>query len=114
MAKLPTHRQEAIAALQSQLLSILDGAAAAEWSLFKEIGETPQTMAALNGLKAVCEKSRNFYSQLCTLQLSIAGLQPIATPVALELIENSVQQGRTFADAAQQSILEFKQDWNLP
>ena len=99
MAKLFSDTLTRIFTLQRRLIELIDEAAATEFQLFEQFGETEATITELEELQNSRERLRDPYNQISTLLLRIAEYQPTAPNSMLnfliETIEFSYRNHRT-------------------
>lgn len=114
MAHLSPETLNLIASLLTRLFEVINLATVTEYNLFEQYGETTETISELTELKNVTEKGRLFYNRLYSLTLQIAEAQPMAGLATLNLLELSIEQAQTVADAGETSVLEIKRTWGLP
>ena len=113
MAKLSEETLSTIFSLMRQLAEGIEEASAAEWQLFEEYGETPETLGELEELQNARERLTVRYSGLHSLLLRVLSIQPIAPTAMLELLEQTIEQSEAAASAAAASVREIKRSWNL-
>ena len=113
MAKLPDEILTTIFSLQRQLADRIDEAAAAEWILFEQYGETEETVGELEELYNARERLTVIYSRLHTLLLRILESQPTASTAMLDLLSQTLEQGQSVFNAATASIREIKRNWGI-
>ncbi|PSB05214.1 hypothetical protein C7B64_00650 [Merismopedia glauca CCAP 1448/3] len=113
MANLPVHTITTVFHLQRQLWELINEATETEWMMFKQFGETQETIPELEQLKNAAERLRNSYSRLYTLMLQVAESQPVANSATLDLLLQSIERGESTASASQASVQEIKMTWNL-
>jgi len=113
MAELSPETLARVAALQAQLLTIINRAAEVEIRLAENAGETAETAAAFESLTSILEKASDYYSRLSNLQLRIARFQP-NTPVAMiQMLTRTIEQTQLALGAFERSIEEIKSDWRM-
>ncbi len=113
MAKLGNEIFTEIFSLQRQLIELIDQTRSMELLLFMQIGETEATISNLEQLQNVNERLRNPYLRLSTLLLKIAEYQPIAPTATLSLLTKTIEETKSVVYAAEASIQEIREDWNL-
>ena len=113
MAKLSDETLTTIFSLQRQLADGIEEAAATEWLLFEQHGETETTVPELEELQNARERLTQPYSRLSTLLLRILESQPLASAAMLKLLDQTLQQAQMAADVARASIREVQRNWNL-
>jgi HPt (histidine-containing phosphotransfer) domain-containing protein len=114
MAKLSDETLTTTFYLLRQLAQEIEKSCAAEWILFEQYGETPRTIDELEEFQNIRERLNRSYARLNTLLLRILEAQPTATDVMLELLAQAIDDGQANLEAANASIREIKQGWNLP
>jgi hypothetical protein len=113
MAKLGNEIFTEIFSLQRRLIVLIDQTKSMELLLFMQIGETEATISNLEQLQNVNERLRNPYLRLSTLLLKIAEYQPIAPTATLSLLTKTIEETKSVVYAAEASIQEIREDWNL-
>jgi len=113
MAKLPDETITTIFTLQRQLAEGIELAAAAEWALAEQYGETEATIPELEELQNARERLISRYSGLHKLLLRILEMQPTAPTAMLNILAQTIEQGQAVRDAAAASVEEVKRSWNL-
>jgi hypothetical protein len=113
MAKLPEDNLEVIWTLLKHLSQLVEDASEAEYLLFERFGETDDTLACLEELKAVALEAASRYSQLANLRLRLAEIQPSITNDRLISLEQVIQQNQLRIPAMERSIQEIKIEWQL-
>lgn len=111
MAKLSEETLSTIFGLMRQLAEGIEEASAAEWQLFEEYGETPETLGELEELQSARERLTVPYSRLHSLLLRVLEYQPIAA--TLELLAQTIENGQTAIDVGAASVRDVKRSWNL-
>jgi hypothetical protein len=122
MAKLTDETLTITFYLLRQLAEEIEQSCATEWIFFEQYGETPRTIDELEEFQNIRERLNRAYSRLNTLLLRILEAQPTAANAMLELLAQAILHWRGFAnddgqanlEAANASIREIKQGWNLP
>jgi hypothetical protein len=122
MAKLTDETLTITFYLLRQLAEEIERSCATEWIFFEQYGETPRTIDELEEFQNIRERLNRAYSRLNTLLLRILEAQPTAANAMLELLAQAILHWRGFAnddgqanlEAANASIREIKQGWNLP
>ncbi len=71
-----------VAALQAQLLLIINQAAVVEFLITESVGEDSEAIESYESLASIIERASDTYSRLVNLQLRIARFQP-GIPVAM-------------------------------
>jgi hypothetical protein len=113
MAKLPIEITVLVNQLKQQALDIVDESLAVELKIFEQFGETEQTIAALDEMKNAGEDAASAYSQLSTLQLQIAKIQPDAPSDVLQLLTKAIERIQLRIPALQRSIQEVQQEYQV-
>lgn len=113
MAKLFSDTLTTLFTLQRRLIELIDEAAATEFQLFEQFGETEATITELEELQNSRERLRDPYIQISTLLLRIAEYQPAAPHSMLNFLIETIERTQASADACQAGILEIKRNWNL-
>lgn len=114
MAQLPSETTETIWTLLRQLLTLVEDAGAAEFTLFDRFGETENTLSNLEDLKNVAEEAASRSAQLFRIRLRIAEAQPTAPDDMLRLLYRAINENQLRIPALERSIEEIKIEWNLP
>jgi hypothetical protein len=76
MAKLSPEIRMVLSQQKEQLLDLIDAAKLLEFMLLDSAGENPETTSTLEQLTEIAEQARTKLSQLSTLHLRIAEVQP--------------------------------------
>jgi hypothetical protein len=113
MAKLPDSLLSTIFELLQQLAVGIEEAAAAEWMLYEQYGETSDTIEELGELQNARERLVVPYSRLNTLLLRILESQPKADPAMLDLLLQTISQAQASSNASWASVQEVKRVWRL-
>jgi|JI102314DRNA_FD_contig_91_762637_length_1303_multi_2_in_0_out_0_3 hypothetical protein len=113
-AQLPSETTETIWTLLRQLLTLVEDAGAAEFTLFDRFGETEETIPYLEELKGVALDAASRYAQLANIQLRITEAKPIAPNDMLRLLYQAINQNQLRIPALEGCIQEIKIEWNLP
>jgi hypothetical protein len=114
MAKLTNQTLTTTFYLLRQLAEEIEQSCATEWIFFEQYGETPRTIDELEEFQNIRERLNRSYSRLNTLLLRILEAQPTAANAMLELLSQAIDDGQANLEAANASIREIKQGWNLP
>jgi hypothetical protein len=114
MAKLSNETLTTTFYLLRQLAEEIEQSCATEWIFFEQYGETPSTIDELEEFQNIRERLNRAYSRLNTLLLRILEAQPTAANAMLELLAQAIDDGQANLEAANASIREIKQGWNLP
>lgn len=113
MAQLPQETTTTVLNLQRRLLAIIDRAAAINFLILEQYGETEITIIALDDLQNAQERADTYYSRFYTLLRRIAGSQPVADAAMLELLYRSIDDAAATADALEATIQEEKRNFNI-
>jgi hypothetical protein len=114
MAQLPSETTETIWTRLKQLLTLVEDAGAAEFTLFDRFGETEETIDYLEELKGVALDAASRYAQLTNIQLRITEAQPVPPNDMLRFLYQAIDQNQLRIPALERSIQEIKIEWNLP
>lgn len=114
MAQFPSETTETIWTLLRQLLTLVEDARAAEFTLFDRFRETEETIDYLEELKGVALDAASRYAQLTNIQLRITEAQPVPPNDILRLLYQAIDQNQLRIPALERSIEEIKIEWNLP
>ena len=109
MAKLPNSALVDIFTLQRNLVECLDSTTAMEYRLFREIGETPETLPELQNIR---ERLVSSCSRLYNLLLRVCQSQPIAPNDMLNLLYVAMETGQASLDASTASLQDIQRNWN--
>ena len=90
MAKLPDPVSTNIFTLQRNLMECLDATTAMEFRLFREVGETVETLPEFEELQQIEERLVTLYSRLHNTLLRVTTSQPVAPKDLLELLYRSI------------------------
>jgi hypothetical protein len=112
VAKLPDSVLIDIFTLQRSLVECLDSATAMEYRLFREIGETPETLPELEELQNIRDRLVSSYSRLNNLLLRICQAQPNAPVDMLDLLYRSLEQTQASLDVSIASLQDIQRNWN--
>ena len=114
MAKLPDDPTlDQVFTLQRQCLQLINDARATELLLLETFGETDATIKPFEDLQNVCDRLQTPYTRLYVILLRLAEAQPSAPIAMLELLEATIVETEGNIAAAQASIQEIWQDWNV-
>jgi len=113
MAKLSPEIRETANTLQDRLLDIVDAARETEFVLLEQIGETDNSMMALDGLMEIYQQAGDRYSQLSRLRLHIAEAQPTVPSDVLRLWTQTLEIAAMRVPALARSVEEIRLDWGL-
>ncbi len=114
MAKLPSETREIINQLKHESLEIINEATTVEFTIFRQFGETEETLPYLDEMKSVEEQASSSFLQLSRLQLQIAQAQPSVSKDMLELLYRGIARTEIRIPALKRSVQEVKIQWNLP
>ncbi|NEP45336.1 MAG: hypothetical protein F6K35_41410 [Okeania sp. SIO2H7] len=114
MANLPDETLTTISNLLPRLFRVINLAAAIEFNLFEQYGETEATMEELEQVNNAKERLRTLYQRLYGLVLQVGESQPVANPATLNLLYRAIEQAEPTAAAVEATALETKRNWNLP
>ena len=114
MAQLPEETITTVLNLQRRLLAIINQAAAIDFLILEQYGETEATLIDLEQLQNIQERADTYYTRFYTLLRRIAGSQPVAAPAMLELLYSSINDAQATADALEATIGEEKRNSNIP
>jgi hypothetical protein len=114
MAKLSDQTLTTTFYLLRQLAEAIEQSCATEWTFFEQYGETPRTIDELEEFQNIRQRLNRSYSRLNTLLLRILEAQPTAADAMIELLAQAIDDGQANLEAANASIREIKQGWNLP
>jgi hypothetical protein len=113
MAELPIEITTTVLELQRRLLTIVNQAIDAGFTLLEQYGETEAIINVYEQLQNARERATVYYSRLYTLLLRIAEAYPVASNAMLDLLVQSIEQASATADASEATIRESKRDWDL-
>jgi uncharacterized protein (DUF342 family) len=113
MAKLSPEIRATLSQQKEQLLDIIDRSKSLEFTLLESVGENPETISTLEQLTEISEQARTRLSQLSTLHLRIAEVQPTVSNDLLELMNEAIQNIENRIPALERSLEEIKLDWRL-
>lgn len=99
--------------MQRRLLAIIDQAAAIDFLILEQYGETEATLIDLEQLQNIKERADTHYTRFYRLLRQIAQAQPFATTAMLDLLARSIEEAEATAEALAASTQEIKQDWNI-
>jgi len=112
VAALPNATLTALFQLQQAIAIEIDRAAAVEWRILEDFGETQTTLPELDELQAIRDRLIDSFSRSNALLLRVMEAQPAATPVMLELLEQAIARGEATRDACRASTNEIEQNWS--
>lgn len=113
MAKLSPEIRAILSHQKEQLLDIIDRAKSLEFTLLESVGENLETISTLEQLTEIAEQARTRLSQLSTLHLRIAEVQPTVSPDLLKLMNEAIANIQNRIPALERSLEEIKLDWRL-
>jgi hypothetical protein len=113
MSKLPPEVKATLSYQKEQLLDLIDQAKSLEFRLLDSFGETPETLATLDQLTEIAEQARDRLSQLSTLHLRIAEVQPTIPADLLRLMDKAISNVQSRIPALERSLEEIQLDWRL-
>jgi hypothetical protein len=113
MAKLSPEIRAILSQQKEQLLDIIDRAKSLEFTLLEIVGENLETISTLEQLTEIAEQARIRLSQLSTLHLRIAEVQPTVSNDLLKLMNEAIANIQNRIPALERSLEEIKLDWRL-
>jgi hypothetical protein len=113
MAKLSPEIRTTLSHQKEQLLDIIDRSKSLEFVLLESVGENVETISTLEQLTEISEQARTRLSQLSTLHLRIAEVQPIISADLLKLMNEAISNIENRIPALERSLEEIKLDWRL-
>jgi hypothetical protein len=113
MAKLSPEIRMVLSQQKEQLLDLIDAAKLLEFMLLDSAGENPETTSTLEQLTEIAEQARTKLSQLSTLHLRIAEVQPSISNDLLKLMNEAIANIESRIPALERSLEEIKLDWRL-
>lgn len=113
MSKLPSEIKVTLSYQKEQLLDLIDKAKSLEFILLESFGENPETILTLDQLTEITEQARDRLSQLSTLHLLIAEVQPTIPTDLLRLMNEAIESIQNRIPALERSLEEIKLDWRL-
>jgi hypothetical protein len=113
MAKLSPEIRATLNQQKEQLLALIDEAKSLEFMLLDSIGENQETISTLEQLTEIAEQARTKLSQLSTLHLRVAEVQPIISNDLLKLMNEAISNIESRIPALERSLEEIKLDWRL-
>jgi hypothetical protein len=113
MAKLSPEIRATLRQQKEQLLDLIDEAKSLEFLLLDSIGENLETISTLEQLTEIAEQGKTKLSQLSTLHLWIAEVQPRISNDLLKLMNEAISNIQNRIPALERSIEEIKLDWRL-
>ncbi len=113
MAKLSPEIRATLSQQKEQLLDLIDEAKSLEFILLDSVGENQETISTLEQLTEIAEQARTKLSQLLTLHLRIAEVQPSISNDLLKLMNEAIANIESRIPALERSLEEIKLDWRL-
>jgi hypothetical protein len=113
MAKLSPDIRATLSQQKEQLLDLVDAAKLLEFILLDTVGENQETISTLEQLTEITEQARIKLSQISTLHLRIAEVQPRISNDLLKLMNEAISNIESRIPALEQSLEEIKLDWRL-
>jgi hypothetical protein len=113
MAKLSSEIRTTLSQQKEQLLDIIDRAKSLEFALLERVGENLETISTLEQLTEIADQARTRLSQLSTLHLRIAEVQPTVSTDLLKLMNDAISNIKNRIPALDRSLEEIKLDWRL-
>lgn len=113
MAKLSPDIRATLSQQKEQLLDLIDEAKSLEFMLLESVGENVETISTLEQLTEIAEQARTKLSQLSTLHLRIAEVQPTIYNDLLRLMHEAIANIESRISALERSLEEIKLDWRL-
>jgi hypothetical protein len=113
MAKLSPDIRATLSQQKEQLLDLIDEAKSLEFLLLDSIGENLETISSLEQLTEIAEQARTKLSQISTLHLRIAEVQPTISNDLLKLMSEAISNIENRTPALERSLAEIKLDWRL-
>ena len=114
MAKLSPEIRATLSHQKEQLLDLIDEAKSIEFIILESFGENYRTISTLEQLTEIAEQARTRLSQLSTLHLRIAEVQPTIPADLLRLMNEAITNIQNRIPALERSLEEIKLDWRLP
>jgi hypothetical protein len=113
MAKLSPDIRTTLSQQKEHLLDLVDEARSLEFLLLDSIGENLETISTLEQLTEIAEQARTKLSQLSTLHLRIAEVQPRISNDLLKLMNEAIANIESRIPALERSLEEITLDWRL-
>jgi hypothetical protein len=113
MAELSPEIRATLSQQKEQLLNLIDEAKSLEFILLNSVGENQETISTLEQLTEIAEQARTKLSQLSTLHLRIAEVQPRISNDLLKLMNEAIANIKSRIPALERSLEEIKLDWRL-
>ncbi len=113
MAKLSPEIRATLSQQKEQLLDLINEAKSLEFLLLDSVGENRETISTLEQLTEIAEQARSKFSQISTLHLRIAEIQPTISNDLLKLMIDAIANIESRIPALERSLEEIKLDWRL-
>jgi hypothetical protein len=113
MAKLSPEIRATLSQQKEHLLDLVDAAKSLEFILLDTVGENQETISTLEQLTEIAEQARTKLSQLSTLHLRIAEVQPRIFNDLLKFMNEAIANIENRIPALERSLEEIKLDWRL-
>ena len=113
MARLSPEIRITLSRQKEQLLDLINEAKSLEFVLLDSVGENKETISTLEQLTEIDEQARTKLSQLSTLHLRIAEVQPHISNDLLRLMNEAISNIENRIPALERSLEEIKLDWRL-
>lgn len=113
MVALPLELTTTVLELQRQLLVVINHATETRFVLMETYSETETTLVTLEDLEKIRERANTYYSRFYTLMLKLAEVQPITDAAILEPLTRSIEDAIVTIAAAQATIQEARNNFNL-
>jgi flagellar biosynthesis GTPase FlhF len=113
MARLSPEIRATLSQQKEQLLDLINEAKSLEFVLLDSAGENQETISTLEQLTEIAEQARTKLSQLSTLHLRIAEVQPTISNDLLKLMNDAISNIENRIPALERSLEEIKLDWRL-
>ncbi|WP_013325531.1 hypothetical protein [Gloeothece verrucosa] len=113
MAKLSKETRSTLSQQKEQLLDLIDEAKLLEFLLLENRGENLETTSTLEQLTEIAEQARTRLSQLSTLHLRVAEVQPTIPDNLLRLMNEAITNIQNRIAALERSLEEINLDWRL-
>jgi signal transduction histidine kinase len=113
MAKLSPDIRATLSQQKEQLLDLINEAKSLEFLLLDSIGDNLEKISSLEQLTEIAEQARTKLSQISTLHLRIAEVQPTISNDLLKLMSEAISNIENRIPALERSLAEIKLDWRL-
>jgi signal transduction histidine kinase len=113
MAKLSPEIRATLSQQKEQLLDLINEAKLLEFMLLDNVCENRETISTLEQLTEIAEQARTKLSQISTLHLRIAEVQPTISNDLLKLMNEAISNVESRIPALERSLEEIKLDWRL-